>query len=247
MVKVSHSLLFNKISIKRSIDISGKWSTDEIVWAEIPLVTKDSLVTQKVLKDSFHSYLADSVKKYKMVFFSEGASKEKAIGDRLIIEEGSNIAFTSNSIFDELVQIGLISFSDEYIGQNFEEWAKKLGYSIEQPPNELPDIQPIPDNTIQELTTTMGLIRGKLKLIPAARDTKSSPGHRSPIIDASSLQNITTTSINRDRPAEITWEKYRVEVETLLNRRLEPNPSQILVKEGDLGLNVAQIGGVNNH
>lgn len=82
-----------------------------------------------------------------------------------------------------------------------------------------------------------------MKLIPAARDNRDTAGNRVPLVENSIRTNITSASISRNREQEIKWEKYRTKVEKLLRRRLEPNPSEILIKEGDLGLNMGQIGG----
>ena len=235
--------LFNKISIKRTLEISGNWKTEEILWVNIPLILDDTIVAQETLQKEMSSFIEKLIKKYKMYFFAEGMSQDNVAGDRLVIEEGTSIAYTSNAIFDDLVRNGLIQYSNEFVGQNWKEWAKTKGYQIKPPPSQLPEIQPISTEIIQRITTTMSKIREKIKLIPAARDNKSIPGHRGPLPDSTTIQNITSTSNSRIRQDEKKWEKYRSKIEKLLHKRLEPNPSEILIKEGDLGLNVAQCGG----
>lgn len=235
---------FSKISIKRSLEASGNWKTEEISWAGISLITNDTFVKQEVIQEVLSSLIANEAKKYKMYFFSKGMSKDNLVGDRLIVKEGSKKAFQSNEALDALVRKGLIE--GKYPSPppiNMQEWAKAEGYQIVKPSVQILEIQPIPPKIIQQINTTMASMRGKFKLIPAARDDRGQVGGRAPLVEAPILKSITDTSINRKRSQEIKWERYRSKMEKLLQRRLEPNPSQILVKEGDLGLNVGQIGG----
>lgn len=231
---------YNKISIKRSLEISGSWKTDEITWAELPLVTDDVLAKTEIIHRELLPLILNGAKKYKMHLFPQAPSGVI----KLVVKRGSKTAFTTNALFEELVGTGTIETSpNKHLEESAVEWAAQKGLSIAAPPSEIPEIQPVTTSTIQKISTTMALLRGKLKLIPAARDNRDIAGNRVPLVENSIRTNITSTSISRVREQEIIWEKYRTKVEKLLRRRLEPNPSEILVKEGDLGLNMGQIGG----
>jgi len=119
----------------------------------------------------------------------------------------------------------------------------KKGYDVKSPPEVIDEFPPPNSETIQKVNTTMLNLRERFKLIPVSRDSRNILGQRVPFIDSPIIQNITTTSNSRDRNEEIKWERYRNQVESLISKRLEPNPSEILVKEGGLGLGIGQYGG----
>lgn len=229
---------FNKISMKRSLEISGTWKTDEIAWAGIALVTNDGFIPQKEIQKEFLPVMSKALQKYKLYFFSD----EGVAGDRLVVKEGSKKAFKNNTLFDDIYAEGFILGSDKHAAQSLADWANKEGYQVVEPSSGIPEFESI-SATIQRLSTTMAMLRGKVELIPAARDNKCPQGERISLVEDAVLKEITSTSINRERLQEIKWEDYRSQMERLLHRRLEPNPSEILIKEGDLGLNVAYIGG----
>lgn len=230
------------LSIKRSLTSQGTWSTEELAWENIPLVTNNSITTPEKLL----SFLVPEgyFKRYKMYFFTQGYSKENIGGDRVLVDSESNRAFTSHPSIDDLVRRGTIESSTEFVGKNLQEWCKEKGLAVSSPtPAEISEIISITPEILQQVMNALTNLRGKFKLIPASRDVKATPGQRSSLMEPAILQTITSTGIDRQRLSEIKWERYRSYVERLLGKRMEPNPTQILLKEGDLGLLPAQMGG----
>jgi len=230
------------LSIKRSLTSQGVWNTEEISWMGIPLVTNNSITTSE-------RFLASLVpegyfKRYVMYFFSQGYSKDNIGGDRVLVDSGSKRAFTSHPSIDELVRRGVIESSTEFVGKNWQEWCKEKGLEVRSPtPMDISEILLVTPEILQQVINALTNLRGKFKLIPASRDVKATPGQRSSLLEPAFLQTVTSTAIDRQRSSEVKWERYRSYVEKLLGKRLEPNPTQILLKEGDLGLLPAQMGG----
>ncbi|MBI2938382.1 MAG: AAA family ATPase [Thaumarchaeota archaeon] len=237
--KVNASL--HKLKIKRSLSAQGSWMTELLQWGDIPLVENDVLISP----DKLSHYLApESFKDYKMYFFTQGNSQENIGGDRLLVDTKRKKAFTSTPQIDQLVSAGLIESSTENAGQNYQEWGKKEKILIASPSaSEVPILGILSPETLQKIISGITQIRTKFKLIPAARDVKTSAGQRVSLVEPTVLQNITAMSIDRRRPIEKSWEQYRAYLQQLLNRRVEPNPNQVLLKEGDLGLQPSEIGG----
>jgi len=230
------------LAIKRSLSSDGAWKTEQLTWANIPLISNDSIVSP----EKFISYiLPDSFfKKFKMYFFTAGNSKDNIGGDRLIFDSEKNKIYSSNSFFDELVKRGFIDSSTELMGKNVQEWCNEKGSSMNPPTSEdFPEFFLITPELLQQTMSTLTNLRGKFKLIPASRDAKATSGQRSSLLDSNILFTITSTSNDRQRSAEMKWERYRSFVEKLLGKRLDPNPNQFLIKEGDLGLQPSQMGG----
>lgn len=231
-----------KLILKRSLSIQGTWKTLEIKWGKIPLVVDDTLITAEKFTEALSP--KEHFKAYKMYFFTEGYSAEKIGGDRVLLITKRKKGFTSHPIIDELVKKGFIESSVEFIGKNMQEWAKEKGYEILPPTSaDLADLQIITLENLQKASNSLAKLKEFFKLFPAARDVKSPLLQRGSLLEPSLLQTITSTSIDRKRVAEKKWEKFRSFVEPLLVKRLEPNPSQVLVKQGDLGLLPGQIGG----
>lgn len=183
--------------------------------------------------------------------FDEDIIKQIKDGDPTnynVIKINRKLTFTENwkTLSIEWAGIKLvendISSSLEDVQKNIGQFSKKLDTEGEE---ELVLLFPpiIDTETLQKLTTTMLTIREKIKLIPAARDNKGVLGQRIPLIDAPIIQGITSTSNSRIRQDEIKWEEFRSKIEDLIHKRLEPNPSEILIKEGNLGLTVGICGG----
>jgi energy-coupling factor transporter ATP-binding protein EcfA2 len=233
---------FSELVIKRSLANSGVWETKEIMWANIPLVTDDAIIRPEIVLESLSP--VPQLENYKMYFFAEGYSKDNVGGDRLLVHMEKKKGFSNNPQIDELVKKGIIESSTEYAGKNFQEWAKENGYQITSlSANDLNEILLVTPEMLQKAITALNAVKGKFKLIPAARDMKSTSGQRLSLLESSLLQAVTSTSIDRQRQAEVKWEKYKGYIERLLKKRMEPNPSQVLLKEGNLGLLPAQIGG----
>ena len=233
---------WTQLTIKRALFIQGTWKTVEISWAGIPLVTNDVIITPEKLFESLKSLAQFS--DYKMYFFTQGHSKDNIGGDRVVIKLSEKRGFMSNTLIDNLVRIGIIESSTEFVGKNLQDWARENGYNVTEPTEaDLAELLIVTPETLQRVITSLTNLRGKFKLLSAARDMKAVPGQRTSFLEPTLLQTITNVSIDRSPQAEKKWEQYRKYVESLLDKRVEPHPSQVLLKEGDFGLVPAQIGG----
>lgn len=242
LIKEKFKEAVRKVSIRRSLSIDGSWKTLEIKWADIPLVTEDSLITPQDFFDVLSP--VPQLRDYEMYFFTEGFSKDNIGGDRILVHLKKKKGFTSHAHIDELVKKGVIESSIEHVGKKWQDWAKEKGYGVVSPTAaDLAELPIVTSEMLQKVVTALATLKGVFKLHPAARDAKSSPAQRGSLLESILLQTITSTSIDRHREAEKKWERYRSYVEPLLSKRLEPNPTQVLIKEVDLGLLPGQIGG----
>lgn len=148
---------YNKISIKRSLEISGSWKTDEITWAGLPLVADDALVKPEIIHRELLPLILNSAKKYKMHLFPKDSSGVT----KLVVKGGSKTAFTANALFEELVGIGAIETPNAHLTVSAQKWAAQNGLSIAAPPSEIPEIQPVTASVIQKISTTMGIATRK--------------------------------------------------------------------------------------
>jgi predicted ATP-dependent endonuclease of OLD family len=233
---------FNILKIKRSLYSSGTWKTIEIKWSEIELVLDDALVSPEKVQ-SFIQHLL-SLSDYKMYFFTQGYSKENIGGDRLLVNLKEKKGYTSNPIIDDLVKRGFIESSTEYQGKNWQEWAKENEIIIASPGStEIAQLGVITPEILQRFLTQLTKLRTALKLIPAARDIKSTPGIRNSFLDPGLLQGITSTSTDSSSRAFMKWNEYRGYIKTMLGKELEPNPNQIRIIDSNVGLFPAYVGG----
>lgn len=231
------------LTIKRSLLSDGRWTTNEVKWSQIELIINDTLVSH----DKFQSVLQPllSLSDYKMYFFTPGYSKENIGGDRLLVNLKQRKGLTSTPDIDELVKKGVIESSIEYEGKNWQEWVRENNITVASPtPADIEELGVIPPEILQNLITSLTKLRGKFKLIPAARDVKAVPGQRVSFLDPTILQTITSTSVDASSQASFRrWSKYREYTQKILGRQLEPNPTQVRVIDGDVGLFPAYIGG----
>ncbi|MEM2146757.1 MAG: AAA family ATPase [Candidatus Jordarchaeaceae archaeon] len=241
-VKGKFADTFNIIKIKRSLQSNGAWKTNEIKWSEIELVLDDALASPEKIQNFIQPLL--SLSDYKMYFFTQGYSKDNIGGDRLLVNLTEKKGLTSNPIIDDLVKKGLIEFSTEYQGRNWQEWAKENNIAITSPGvTDIAELGVITPEILQRFITQLTKLRTVFKLIPAARDMKSSPGLRSSFLDPNLLQGVTSTSIDTSSKAFMKWNEYRGYIKKILGRELEPNPTQVRIIDSNVGLFPAYIGG----
>jgi hypothetical protein len=241
-VKRKFADTFNIIKIKRSLQSNGAWKTNEVKWSQIDLVLDDTLASPEKIQNFIQPLL--SLSNYKMYFFTQGYSKENIGGDRLLVNLEEKKGLTSNPVIDDLVKKGLIESSIEYYGKNWQEWAKENNIVVTSPGvTDIAELGIITPEILQRFITQLTKLRTALKLIPAARDMKSTIGLRSSFLDPNLLQGITSTSIDTSSKAFIKWNEYRRYIKNILGKELEPNPTQVRIIDGNVGLFPAHIGG----
>jgi predicted ATPase len=248
-IKKNSGELFNRLEICRIIDYQKGWKTNYIRWAGQDLVRDDKILTpEELIGLLLPGYSPEPLPGYRMYFFEEGYSSENIGGNRLVVDENKKIAYTADQRIDSLVSQGVIQSSQETVGLNWREWAAKQGYSlVERAPTsqELPDVEPpITSQLLRDISTNItNKIKGRFRLIPAARNVKATLGERTAFIEPTTLDSMRTLSISTSREDELKWNKFRGYVEKFFHKRLEPNPNQILIIDRDLRLPVFLLGG----
>jgi len=249
-VKEKYPETFNKLEIKRQLYADGTWKTNKIKWCELELVQEGSLVSPEKVQSFIQNVLSSS--EYKMYFFTPGYSRDNIGGERLLVNLREKKAYTSNPLIDDLVKRGIIESSTEFQGRNWQEWAEENGIIVAPPvATELEQlraktqelINELRGSQLQQFLTRLTKLRTALKLIPAARDIKSSPGSRNLILDPAILKEITTISIDTSSKAFKKWNEYRGYIERMLGKRFEPTPNQIRIIDGGVGLFPEYVGG----
>lgn len=248
---------FHQVEISRSLTFKGNWKTNFIKWADIEIIKDDRVVaTEELVKLQKRPETLDA---YQFAFFTPEYSADNIGGDRLLLEPTKKVAYYSDPQIDSLVSKNVIKAVKVYSTPEFQQvtdwraWATKEGYTVvERPPTakEAPGIHEALAKPA-ELTTSLSqaisnltrLIKGNFKLIPAARDAHATPGVRRPFIEQTTLDSWKRLSVSRNRRDEIKWGSYRSEVEPVIGKDLEPNPDQLLVRDDDLRLPPAYIGG----
>lgn len=247
---------FHQVEISRSLTFKGNWKTNFIKWADIEIIKDDQMVGTEKLAEL--QKMPETLDAYQFAFFTPKHSVDNIGGDRLLIDLANKTAYYSDAQIDSLVSRNVIKAAKVYSIPEFQKvadwrtWAAKEGYTIvEHPPTaeEAPKIHEAivassePSSLQQAISNLTQLIKGTFKLIPAARDAQASPGVHRPFAERATLDSWKVLSLSRNRKDEIKWGKYRSEVEPVIGKDLEPNPDQLLVRDGDLRLPPAYMGG----
>lgn len=248
---------FRQIEISRSITFNGNWRTNYMKWADIEIIKDDETVGTEKLATLQQK--PQTLNAYQFAFFTPEYSADNIGGDRLLLHPAKKVAYYSNAQIDSLVSIGVIKAVKVYSAPAFKQitdwraWATKEGYTIvEHPPTpeEAPQIHEALAKPA-ELTTAISqatsnltqLIKGNFKLIQAARDAQTTSGVRTPLLEQSTLDLLKELSVSRKPRDERKWNRYRSGAEPLIKKNLEPNPEQLLIRDGGLRLPPAYIGG----
>lgn len=248
--------VFHRVEISRSIIFNGNWKTNFIVWAGIEIVKDDQIVAVEKLPGLEET--PKTLDAYQFALFTPEYSVDNIGGDRLLLDLAKKVAYYSDARIDSLVSQGVIKAVNVYSIPEFQQamdwraWAANEGYAVvERPPTaeEAPEIDevlaaPVQPSVVQRtISNLMDLIIGNFKLIQAARDTQAMVGVRRPFVEQAALDTLKGLSVSRKREDEQKWHRYRRGVQPLIDKDLEPNPEQLLVRDDDLRLPPAYIGG----
>ncbi len=247
---------FHQVEISRNLTFKGNWKTNFIKWADIEIVKDDQIVGTENLAGL--QKRPERLGAYQFAFFTPEYSADNIGGDRLLLDRAKKVAYYSDAQIDSLVSKDVIKTVKVYSIPEFQEvtdwraWATKQGYTVvERPPaaEEAPEIYealaaPIEPTTLQQAISNLTqLLKGNFKLIQAARDAQATPGVRRPFIERAALDSLKALSLSRNPKDEINFDNYRSVVEPLIQKNLEPNPEQLLVRDRGLRLPPAYIGG----
>jgi predicted ATP-dependent endonuclease of OLD family len=218
------------------------WRTEYLKWGDIYLVKNDSPIN---LDELLRSLIPEMVTED---FVLHLFTPHEMVGDRLLVDTSKKVAYFPNKQIDRLATIGIIKISKDTIGQNYRNWCTQQGIKlIERPPTgeEVPFLLSLePEYLVSNLLASIANnIRGKFRFIPATRDEKYVAGMRNPIVDSSLLSTQSKLSVSMIREDELKWSTFRNWVERFLERRVEPNPTELLVTENGLRVPVRFLGG----
>jgi predicted ATPase len=231
------------LSISRQIvSLQTGWRTEYLKWGNIELIRDDKAIGL----DEFSKILIPEKVSQDFVLYL--FTPQEMAGDRLLVDKSKKVAYLSNPQIDSLANSGIIKKSKEAIGQNYREWCNQQGFKlIERPPaqEEVPFlIQPITVDLLNNLLANIANnIKGKFRFIPAARDEKFTAAVRNPIVDGFLLSSQRALSLSTAREDEIRWSTFRNWVERFLGKRIDPNPTELLIAENSFRLRVGFLGG----
>lgn len=236
---------FTNLKIVRTIDLGSGWHTKIVQWGNIEFVSGDKPISINELNSALFPY--SNFGKYVVYFFENGRGPTNIGGPRLLVDTEKKVAYNCSPQIDQMISQNVIRSDLSTYNQDFRSWATQNGYTLnERVPDqsEVPETVSInPQNIQDSLTNLTNTLRNKFKLIPAIRDNRVQAGIRQPFLDPQLLQVLTQLSVATARPDEIRWTDFRRIAEKLLDKRLEPNPGQILIHDQELRLPTAHIGG----
>jgi predicted ATP-dependent endonuclease of OLD family len=218
------------------------WRTEYLKWGDVDLIKED----KPIGLDEFSKILIPEKATQDFVLYL--FTPQEMAGDRLLIDKSKKVAYISNPQIDSLANIGVIKKSKEPIGQNYVNWCNQQGFKlIERAPTqeEVPFLmQPITADLLNNLLANIANnIKGKFRFIPAARDEKFVAGARNPIVESSVLSSQRALSLSTAREDELRWSTLRNWIERFLGKRIDPNPTELLVVENGLRLRIGFLGG----
>lgn len=253
--KSSSEQAFHRVEISRSIIFNNNWITNFISWAGIEIVKDDQVVTDKL---AALIGKPKTLSGYQLAFFTPEHNVDNIGGDRLLLDKVKKVAYQSDGRIDSLASKEVIETVIVYSLPEFQqvtdwrEWANNEGYTIAERPPSAEDAPKIAEalttsvepSTVQETISRLAqLIRGNFSLLPAARDRQATAGVRQPIVEQSALDALKELSLSTVRKDEQKWHEYRSRVEPLIQKELEPNPQQLLLRDADLRVPPAYVGG----
>jgi hypothetical protein len=242
-IKIQLGERMRSLYISRQIvSLEVGWRTEYLRWGDIELVRDDKPIE---LNEFLKIFIPKEVTQDFVLYLF---TPQEMAGDRLLVNKPKKLAYFSNPQIDALANIGLIRKVILVPSKDYTEWCQEQGYElIERPPTheEAPFLlEPITadllNNLLANITT---VIKGKFKFIPAARDEKCMPGARNPIVASSVLSSQRELSISKVREMELKWSVLRQWIERFLEKRIEPNPDELLVVENGLRLPIGFLGG----
>lgn len=248
---------FHQVEISRSLTFQERWKTSYIKWADIEIIKDDQIVATEKLATLQEK--PETLNAYQFAFFTPEYSADNIGGDRLLLHQAKRVAYYSDTQIDSLVSKGVIKAVKVYSIPEFQQmtdwraWATKERYTVvERPPTaeEAPEIHEaltkpaeLTTSVSQAISNLRQLIKGNFKLIQAARDAQVTSGVRTPFLEQSTLDSLRELSVSRNPRDERKWNKYRSGAEPLIQKNLEPNPEQLLIRDSGLRLPLAYIGG----
>ncbi|MEE9249474.1 MAG: AAA family ATPase [Dehalococcoidia bacterium] len=230
----------NPLRIARELTYGMGWKTPLISFMDREFVKEDTLVpnTSGQLSDSAMQKQVQALSPWSIHFFDPQASQDNPVGAKLIVKDEARQAYLVNDEFDPILHQILIYETER--GMDYNAWAAEQGFSLEQrvpTEEEAPELYEAIRVLAQQTSSPAQpalleqTVKQAFKLVPAARDAQLSSDIRSPMLESSVLDSITQMASSREPVEEAKFDPFRAGTEDLLEKRLEPIPGQMLVRQ----------------
>ncbi len=241
-VKVRHFSL----RAARELQFQKGWRTRLLKLGSHYLVLND-----QPAQKSIPSHDLPNLSDWHLYLFDPGASADMITGSRLLTNSSTKIAYYSNPDFDAFVASRGLPVSEEFRGQNYEQWASNNGYTLVTRPPDQPEAKELfdaisLDKANEKIRIVMPefaeRIRTSFRMVPAARDSRESQHLRPPLLDQAQANTLRDLSLSRKVIDEVLWRNIGSDTEHFLDKRLEPNPDQVLIQDKGMRLPLPQLG-----
>lgn len=237
------------LKITRVLQYEQGWHTANLSWAGVPIVENDEIMALDIQNVAENQQSA--LHGWTLYLFEEGYESDNIGGQRLVMSERYKVAFFSNEAIDSLALAGVLAVSKEFSGIDSLNWAQERGYQlVERAPNaeEAPEllvaVATVPDVLLPGRNEVLeGRIRDSFMLIPAARDALGEALQRTSFINSEIADQVRQVSLSQALEEERKWQRFTGLMETLLDRRFDPNPSQLLMRNQAFRLPISYAGG----
>jgi len=240
----------NELTIHRVIESpAAGWRTKSIKWADVELVRDGRQLNVKDLARTLNlEYI--SYDDLMAVFFDPRASKTNITGDRLIIVKPLKKAYYMGSYADQLVRSGKVKFVN--VSDKTRDWrgyVAQQGYELVEKQFSEDVLKPkarwlTPDFITKMISGILNGLKGRFKVIPAARNLRSKAAfERIPFIDQETQSSLREMSVSDDRGKQRRWSVIKRYFDDITGSSLEPHPSYVRIDEGDLPLPLELRGG----
>lgn len=237
------------IHARRCLKFRNGWTTALMKLGTKTLIEEDQPISELPTESAPEP---PNLSKWQLVLFDPDATKKNIVGSRLLVNLAQKTAFHSNSDIDSLsAKYGLKVVLD-HRDQELGEWvsSQELQYQ-ERVPNESEAEEifaalqhSMEEPTPRKIAPDFGqIISYSFSLIPVARDSREHGTHRPPLLDQNHMTRMKELSLSRKLPDETKWGKFGHDVEVFIEKRLEPNPDQLLIVDKGLRLPLSFMGG----
>lgn len=196
------------------------------------------------------SVLYTSGKLAEALFFDPAATKSTPSGNRVVVVPSNKTSFTMGAFSDGLVKTDQIPFRHVKVENGtWQDYLKVAGYSLPTGEFLAANYQALPGSIKPEhlqnfVTQLTALLKGKFRLVLAARDTPSQgPAVRVAYLDQETQTFLRTIGVSEARGDQRKWTQVRDTFRSITGGQLELQPSYLAVSQLDLRLPVQFAGG----
>lgn len=232
----------NRLVINRALFFGSGWKTELLAINGDPIVENDRHVDEQ--QEEFQLELS----RWILYLFSLEATENNIVGNRYLVNVDQGIAYHSNPQLDSVVSDYGLQVDVSTKGQDPATWAADQGLEVvARVPNntEASLLFSLTENENEKTTSELfrNLIQSQFTLLPPSRDSRESDEFRTDFVDSALAKRIKDVSISVKLIDEEIWRTFNSHSETILEKRLEPNPENLLVRNSNLRLPMKYGGG----